>query len=116
RVRPGACQPTGHGSPGTGHLRAVSQLNVAAPVLPLLHSLLASRRAPDVRARGGTPPRAHDDQDDAQDGENDPHHKHDVADFVNVEPAGRNGYREPQDGTDDYEHNGEPQQPATSIS
>jgi len=81
-----------------------------------VHPLLASGRGSDVCARGAAPPGAHDEQDDAQDGEDDPYHEQDVADFVNVEPAGRDSYRESQDGTDDYEHNGEPQEPATCSS
>jgi hypothetical protein len=109
-VRPGG---RGIAAGRGGRDSAVELVGVAAPVLPLLHPLLASGCAPDVRARGDAPPRAHDDQGDAHDGEDDPYQEQDVADLVNVEPAGCNGYRESHDGADDYEHNRKPNQPAT---
>jgi hypothetical protein len=74
------------------------------PVVPLLGPLLACWSFSDICSGSAPTPGPHCDNGKAHDDEKDPDQKQDIADLVDVESRSMHCDSEPQDGSNDHQH------------
>jgi hypothetical protein len=74
------------------------------PVVPLLGPLLACWSFSDMCSGSAPTPGPHCDNGKAHDDEKDPDQKQDIADLVDVESRSMHCDSEPQDGSNDHQH------------
>jgi hypothetical protein len=65
---------------------------------------LAGRSFPNIRSSRAPTPAPHNDDETAQDNKKNPRQKQDIADLVDIESRSMYGDSEPQDGSNDQQH------------